>query len=65
MQARELALGSDVILIDAPAKLSHFEWKLEPTLVLKISFKPRGWFRVCDPNRPLKAFFSITNHLKR
>ncbi|CAJ1356102.1 unnamed protein product [Effrenium voratum] len=40
VQARELALGSDVILIDAPAKLSHFEWKLEPTLVLKISFKP-------------------------
>ncbi|CAJ1410715.1 unnamed protein product [Effrenium voratum] len=40
VQARELALGSDVILIDAPAKLSHFEWKLEPMLVLKISFKP-------------------------
>lgn len=40
VQAMELEVGSEVILDGTQAKLTSMDWKLEPTMVLKISFRP-------------------------
>jgi len=40
VQAMELEVDSEVILDGTQAKLTSMEWKHEPTMVLKISFRP-------------------------
>eukprot|EP00435_Cladocopium_sp_Y103_P008932 s1698_g2.t1 len=40
VQARDLEVGSYVVLDGTAAQLTSFEWRLEPTMVLKISFIP-------------------------
>eukprot|EP00435_Cladocopium_sp_Y103_P029882 s361_g7.t1 len=40
VQAKELEVGSEVILDGTQAKLTSMDWKSTPTMVLKISFRP-------------------------
>ena len=40
VEARKLEVGMEVILDGTPATLTSLTWKVEPTLVLKISFAP-------------------------
>lgn len=40
VQAKDLEVGCDVLLDQARTKLTSLEWRLEPTMVLKVSFNP-------------------------
>ena len=40
VQAKDLEVGCDVLLDETRAKLTSMEWRLEPTMVLKVSFSP-------------------------
>lgn len=40
IQARDLEVGCDLLLDQTRAKLTSLDWRLEPTIVLKISFTP-------------------------
>ena len=40
IQAKDLEVGSEVLLDGTEAKLTNFEWNQVPTMVMKIAFKP-------------------------
>ena len=54
--ARDLQVGNEVILDGAPAPLTSLTWKVEPTLVLKISFAP---------DLPVAAFMPVPSILSK